>query len=368
MRNIRKLACIPLLACTAGAHAQSSVTLYGIIDEGVTYTNNQKGGSTWQVTQGNYAGSRWGFKGSEDLGGGTRAIFTLENGFNPSNGAALQAGRLFGRSAWVGLANETYGSLTFGRQYNSVEDYLTFEQAASNGALGAFANSVYDNDDLNNTYRSQNSVKYTSPTLRGLTVEGLYGFSNQPGAFAQNRTWSVGADYSNGPLRLDAAYAHLSAPGSTAGGAIASDNYYSTASSIIANVKDNRVFGAGGSWTFGPATLAVLYTNAQFDILTGGSLHFANYQINGRWLVTPAWQVAAGYIYTSQDSTSASYTNAHYHQLTLGTNYFLSKRTDVYLSAGIQRASGANAWFTNLGAPSSNNHQIVITAGLRNKF
>ncbi|WP_434718534.1 porin [Paraburkholderia sp. A1BS-2L] len=334
----------------------------------MTYTSNQKGSHALQLTQGSYSGSRWGLKGSEDIGAGTRVIFTLENGFNPLNGAALQSGRMFGRSSWVGVTNEAYGSLTFGRQYNSVQDFLTYLQAGSNGALGLYANAVYDTDGLNNTYRSQNSVKYTSPVVHGLTVSGLYGLSNQPGGFATNRTWSVGANYSNGPLRLDAAYARLDSPGSTPAGAIASDNYFSTATSIIANVKNNRVFGGGGAYTFGPATVALLYTNVQFDILTGGSLHFANYEINGRWLVTPSWLVAAGYIYTNQSASSSSYSNAHYHQLTLGTNYFLSKRTDVYLSTAIQQASGAHAWIEGIGAPSSNDHQIVVTAGMRHKF
>lgn len=369
MKNIHKLACTPFaLLLMSSAHAQSSVTLYGLVDVGLTYTNNQKGGSAWQVTQGNYAGSRWGLKGSEDIGGGRRVIFTLENGFNPSNGSALQSGRLFGRSSWVGIADPVYGTLTLGRQYNSAQDFLTYLQAASNGVLGLYANAIYDSDNLNNTYRSQNSLKYTSPVFRGLTVETLYGFSDQPGAFADNRTWSVGADYNNGPLRLDVAYARLDSPAGNSTGAIASDNYYSTATSIIENVKDNRVFGGGGAYSFGRATVAVLYTNSQFDLLTGGSLHFMNYEVNGSWLVTPAWQVAAGYVYTDQRSSSSSYSNAHYHQLTLGTNYFLSKRTDVYLSTALQSASNAHAWIEGIGAPSSNDHQILVTAGIRNKF
>jgi general bacterial porin, GBP family len=369
LNNILKLSCIPcLIAWAASAYAQSSVTLYGIVDEGLTFTNNQNGGRAWQLTQGNYAGSRWGLRGSEDIGGGRSVIFTLENGFNPSSGGALQAGRLFGRSSWVGIADPLYGTVTLGRQYNSVQDFLTYLQAASNGALGLYANAVYDSDDLNNTYRSQNSIKYTSPTFRGLTAEALYGFSNQPGAFASNRTWSVGADYNNGPLRLDAAYSQLDSPGTSLTGAIASDNYYSTATSIIQNVKNNRVLGGGGAYTFGPATVALLYTNVQFDFLSGGSLHFSNYEVNGRWLVTPNWQVAAGYIYTDQRSSSLTYSDAHYHQLTAGTNYFLSKRTDLYLSVALQRASNANAWIEGIGAPSSNDHQVVVTTGIRSKF
>src|ERR1700691_2693704 len=81
-------------AFATAAHAQSSVTLYGLIDADITYTSNQAGHSTWQETDGAINTSRWGLRGSEDLGGGLKAIFTLENGFNVSTGALRQDGRL----------------------------------------------------------------------------------------------------------------------------------------------------------------------------------------------------------------------------------------------------------------------------------
>ncbi|MEK6293916.1 MAG: porin, partial [Paraburkholderia tropica] len=106
------------------AHAQSSVTLYGLIDAGVTYANNSGGHSLWKASSGTVNGSRWGLRGSEDLGGGLKAIFTLESGFNIMNGAAGQSSRMFGRQAFVGLASNQFGAVTLGRQYDSVVDYL----------------------------------------------------------------------------------------------------------------------------------------------------------------------------------------------------------------------------------------------------
>src|SRR5260370_22117989 len=91
------------------ANAQSSVTLYGIVDAGFTFTNNQKGEKAYQATQGNVQGSRWGLLGSEDLGGGNKVSFKLENGFSLESGASGQGGRMFGRSAWVALSNSTAG-------------------------------------------------------------------------------------------------------------------------------------------------------------------------------------------------------------------------------------------------------------------
>lgn len=111
------------LAASA-AHAQSSVTLYGVLDEGISYTSNVGGHSVWSISSGNINGSRWGLRGSEELGSGFKAIFTLENGYNISNGTLGQNGRLFGRQAFVGLSSSQYGSVTMGRQYDGVVDYL----------------------------------------------------------------------------------------------------------------------------------------------------------------------------------------------------------------------------------------------------
>jgi GBP family porin len=351
-----------------GAHAQSSVTLYGIVDAGFTFTNNQKGERAYQATQGNVQGSRWGLLGTEDLGGGTKALFKLENGFNLENGAAGQGGRIFGRSAWVALSNASAGTITLGRQYNSVQDYLSNLQINGVGAMSQYGNAVYDNDALNNTYRTSNAVKYTTPTFAGFTANAMYAFSNTAGEFASNRAWSVGADYVNGPLRLNAAYSLVNEPATNTVGAAPSDNYFNTGSSIISNVKRNQVWGAGGAYVFGLATVALLYTNSQFQLLDGGSLRFANYEASLRYQLTPATLLALGYIYTTQNTSGTSATNAHYNQLSLGGEYFLSKTTDLYLNGIYQRASGSRAWVEGISNPSSNNGQFVTVAGIRHKF
>ncbi len=114
-------------SCIASsAFAQSSVTLYGIVDTGLVYANNQAslgstsgGHSVTKLASGIWAGSRFGLKGAEDLGGGTKAIFQLESGFNIDNGAQQYANAEFGRQAYVGVTNPTYGTFTAGRQYTS---------------------------------------------------------------------------------------------------------------------------------------------------------------------------------------------------------------------------------------------------------
>ncbi len=121
----KSLLALGVMGTFAGAaHAQNSVTLYGLIDAGITYTNNQSGSKNVQATSGQVNGSRWGLRGSEDLGGGLKAIFTLENGFNIDTGKFGQNGAEFGRQAFVGLSSNQYGAVTLGRQYDSVVDYL----------------------------------------------------------------------------------------------------------------------------------------------------------------------------------------------------------------------------------------------------
>jgi predicted porin len=108
-----------MVAVTAASpvFAQSSVTLYGVVDDAITYVNNQLGHSNVYLRQGNLYSSRFGLRGSEDLGGGLAAIFDLQEGFDPNSGAQSSSGLAFNREAFVGLQDQQFGTLTFGRQY-----------------------------------------------------------------------------------------------------------------------------------------------------------------------------------------------------------------------------------------------------------
>jgi len=102
---MKRLSLAAAMFCVTPAvvYAQSSVTLYGLLDEGLTYASNQNGHSAWLVQSGGGSLSRWGLRGAEDLGGGYKAVFTLENGFDVSSGNLSNNGRLFGRQAYVGI-------------------------------------------------------------------------------------------------------------------------------------------------------------------------------------------------------------------------------------------------------------------------
>src|ERR1700733_5160309 len=114
------------------AHAQSSVTLYGVIDAGLVYTNNQGGHSNWQENSSSTQNTVFGLKGSEDLGGGLHAIFKLEQGFNLNNGSEAFPGDGFGSQVWVGLQSDPYGTVTLGRQFDVLNDLLGPLSAESN--------------------------------------------------------------------------------------------------------------------------------------------------------------------------------------------------------------------------------------------
>jgi GBP family porin len=362
------------------AHAQSSVTLYGLIDAGITYTNNQQGHSNLKATSGSVNGSRWGLRGAEDLGGGLKAIFTLENGFNIMNGNNGQGGREFGRQAFVGLSSQQFGAVTLGRQYDSVVDYLGPLALTGTQYGGTQFAHPFDNDNLDNSFRVNNSVKYTSANYGGLKFGGMYGFSNEAGGFADNRAYSFGASYNYGPLNVAAAYMQLNNANALVptnpNGAIASDAPFAAGR--------QRVYGGGISYAFGAATVGFVFTQTMLDdatqITTAGTggaainltdphARFTNYEVNGRYNLTPALSLAGAYTYTDSRIDGVK---PKFHQVSLQTAYALSKRTDVYLQGEYQHVTDTEG--TNLGATitgvgvSSTENQVSATVGIRHRF
>jgi general bacterial porin, GBP family len=367
------LALAALSTFAVGAHAQSTVTLYGIVDIGIAYTSNSNaaGKSTWAMASGNESGSRFGLTGAEDLGGGLKAIFKLENGFNPNNGTLGQGGRMFGRQAYVGLSSASFGTVTLGRQYNAVQDFIAPLDIAS--VLTQYATHPYDNDNLNNSFRSDNTVKYATPNIAGFQAEGLYGFSNST-AFAVNRTYSLGATYAMGPLNVAASYAFLQNPG-VLGGSIVGSPSTTAATSNPNTISGDRVhqWGAGATYAFGPASFGLLYTGSYYRNSTtavantlGGGVHLNNYEGSFRYQLTPALVLAVGETYTGVRQSGVS---GHFWQSNLGADYNLSKRTDVYLTGVYQRTTkNIKATIDASAGTASGQTQTLVVAGIRHKF
>jgi GBP family porin len=367
----------------SSAQAQTSVTLYGIIDAGLMYTNNvQKGaasGSLFQATSGNINGSRFGLRGAEDLGGGYKAIFVLENGFNVQNGNLGQHSRLFGRQAYVGLGSSTFGTVTLGRQYDSLVDYV----APLSGTAGTFGDTgfahPFDNDNLNHSVRMNNAVKYASNNYAGFKFGALYAFSNSTD-FALNRAYSAGASYQWGPLNVAAGYLQINGSNSATNTAGAIDTAESAANGtggfqVGADVE--RVFGAGINYAFGPAVVGFVYTNSHYQGskafgMTNGSMHFDNYELNAKYALTPAVSLGVTDTYTDGHiSGSPTFgSDPKFNQVNLQAVYSFSKRTDVYAEAMYQHAIGQGyvAFINTAGGASSTANQVVATVGMRTRF
>ena len=376
----KTLLAMGVLGAMAGtAHAQSSVTLYGLIDAGLTYTNNQDGSKNFQATSGNINGSRFGLRGSEDLGGGLNAIFVLENGFNIDSGKLGQNGLEFGRQAYVGLSSNQAGSVTLGRQYDSVVDYLGPLALTGGSYGGTQAAHPYDNDNLDNSFRVNNSVKYQSTNYGGFKFGALYGFSNDAGGFSTNRAYSVGASYNYGPLSTAAGYMELNNAGPTlnSSGAVTSDATFSAGT--------QRTFGAAIKYAFGAGNVGFVFTQTHlFDAvgigssaagetanvaLTDGSAVFNNFEVNAHYNFTPAWSVSGAYTFTDSRLDGVS---PKWNMVTLNTEYALSKQTALYLQGVYQHVSdtgdsGITAVINGVSA-SSTDSQVAVTVGIRHTF
>src|SRR6202012_388465 len=274
------------------AHAQSSVTLYGLLDAGLTYTSNVDHNSKWAAGSGGINQSMFGLRGSEDLGNGLKAIFTLESGFNINNGKFANDNGMFTRQAFVGLSSAQFGTVTLGRQYDASQDYLAPLTATGSWGGTYFAH-PFNNDNLNTNggLSVNNAIKYSSANYAGFTFGGTYGFSNQAGGFANNRQYSLGAAYQWQGLHLGAAYAQQNNPAANASGA--SDGVLANTSGVLTGDFRQRQFGAGASYGFGPALVGVAWTQSRVDNLVGAAPgqrqgHTNNYEINGKYNLTTA--------------------------------------------------------------------------------
>ena len=407
------LALASLSAFTVAAHAQSSVTIYGIIDEAFVATSNADLSRATATTaavgarryylDGSFGlnGTRWGFKGMEDLGGGLKAVFVLENGFNPNTGGASQGGLEFGRQAFAGLSSDRYGTVTLGRQYDSVVDYigpLIFgDQIGS-----SFSAHPADLDNSNNAQRVNNAVKYTSANYNGLTFGGLYSFGGVAGQFSRNQIYSLGAHYGNGPVNLATAYLHVKDPNTSffsnsalssgigapaAGGTSITSPVYSG----YMSANSYQVISAAGAYTVGPVVLGLVYANTQFQNLDSGqsgvtlsaatpvgTATFNTVEATATYHLTPALSAGVDYSFTKSNTVTtakgAAAGGARYNQFAASVDYALSKRTDVYALASYQVAIGTDSTgqaavaSINGLTPSSNGRQAVTRIGLRVKF
>ncbi|MEX3815320.1 porin [Paraburkholderia sp. BR13439] len=377
MKNFAKNGIAVAAACLATqAYAQNTVTLYGVVDTGLMYIHNSAGHSTqFLMTSGSVSGSRFGMKGSEDLGGGLKAIFQIENGFNSTNGKLGQGSRIFGRQAYVGLSGNSWGTLTLGRQYDPVVDLV--QPVQGDNWLAGFFTSPGDIDNADNSVRFSNAVKWASPNWSGLQLEAMYSLGGVAGSVGSGQTYSGAASYSNGALSLAAGYLHIdngNASLSTRGATSADSLFNSSVNNAYTSSRSINIARAGGNYVLGSVTLGGYYSFSQYKPDASSTFtkseKYHNGEVYAVWQISPSLLTEVGYDYMKSYGDSS----AKQHQFSIGADYFLSKRTDVYAIAAYAHASGQNGAGTAQAVIGSNdvdsgsNKQALVTVGLRHKF
>lgn len=312
-----------LLAGFAGAaHAQSSVTLYGLVDAGFDY-RKVDGKTVTGIDSGLMSQSRFGLRGSEDLGNGLKAIFTLENGFTVDDGQQTH-GRLFGRYAYVGLDSNSLGRLTLGRTTN-----LAFMWAAGivnpfglNFSTASVGSTFAYNDAVMGGGRVNNSVYYYSPSFYGVQAAVGYSFNafanptsgetEAPQSGKNNRMIDAGLKYENGPIKGVLTYQQVESP--------------------LPGTKTFRNLTLGASYDFGVAAVFAGYAKAKN--ITGAYLNGYNSVVatSGQFTDDNAYTIGAsapigpGKLYAAWQKATKSKVDGW----ALGYTYDLSKRTNLY--------------------------------------
>ncbi|MPS29081.1 porin [Pigmentiphaga sp.] len=309
-----------LLAGFAGAaQAQSNVTLYGLVDAGFNYTKLEGQSSRTGIDSGLQGQSRWGIRGSEDIGGGLKAIFTLENGFTVDNGQQTQ-GRLFGRYAFVGLESAAAGRVTLGRTTNLAFMWaagianpfgLSFSSATVGSTFG------YNDADLG-LGRVNNSIYYYSPNFSGFQGAIGYSFQSNPdtevaGSKNNDRLVDLGLKYDNGPLKAVVTYQYLNP------------------SQLTANNGKFKNLTLGANYDFGVVAVYAGYANAKGIRTVNGyngaiNATSADFTKDNAYTIGLSAPLGPGKAYAAYQKATKSKTD----NWAIGYTYDLSKRTNLY--------------------------------------
>ncbi|MGF6722235.1 putative porin [Paraburkholderia sp. GAS41] len=354
-------AAIVALSVSGTASAQSSVTLYGIADTALQYISNVGGHALFQ--EGNtHAPDIWGIRGIEDLGGGLRAVFDLQNEFLLNNGQALVPGTLFNRKSYVGLQSNTYGTLTLGHQPSFMYDILASYQTPY--VLGNILSLHEGNlDEVANFFQFNNAVKYVSPTIGGFSSGAEFAFGNVAGNFGESRDYSFFVQYKGGPLGLAATYANENNRFLELSSFIGLPSLFGTALPQAEGVVANKLvnWGVGASYQIASVLLHTTFTQSRITLTTGqGNANTVDAGAN--WTVQPDDVVAIG-------GWVENLAGGNWKTISLSNSYLFSKQTIVYQQVTYQHASGANGVASLAAAGSASGRNIIgVSIGIQHNF
>lgn len=381
------VAAAALAACTSAAWAQSSVTLYGIVDVGVRYTDNEQaaGQSKAKVVRvigGGMSNSRLGVNITEDMGGGLKAIANLESRLNADTGAApIANGYPFWMQSWVGLQSSEFGRITLGRQYNVLFDLVTTTYASY--PYSPYFDAYKPEIGLSLGSRADNMVKYMAevgPVRVGLQVSAGEGNTTIGG-----KTMGGYVRYSESGISAGAGYqtyelaSGKKVKATTLGGSYRVAEWYLSAGYGV-NKVDNGITATDLAALAGVPLLWGSFGN--------GGLAYTSSAIGLGANKRTLWSVGVGYQVTSQLNLGAHYYHgkqsgpgvaalgisstvvaAKADYLTMAADYALSKRTDAYLEYDHTKLGGPAASFTGSnGAANGAQTRNGMTIGLRHRF
>ena len=333
------------------AHAQSSVTLYGILDSGVEYLSNAAsssgGANLFRLNTGNRISSRFGFRAEEDLGGGLKAIVKLESGINMTNGTLQQGGRLFGREASIGIAS-SYGQITMGRLMTPIYEYFLPLDPLNYSSYGLPA------QDGQFIGRADNAVKFTG-TYGAFDVNTMYSFGYDstvagggpvPGSFRVGKQYDIGARYRRNGLQFAAVYEQRQGQ------------------SVAQSGKDEQRAAFGGSYNFANWTLYGGYEWFQSDLPTTAQHHVMAFG-GMRYNVSAPLSVAAAAYYHDISSVSQ-----RPYSVGLNADYLLSKRTSLYADVTyVHNGNNSKLGATGFGAAiQPGKDQAAVAIGVVHRF
>jgi predicted porin len=291
----KSLILLAMLAASPVFAQQSAITVYGVLDASIANQKNGNPGAATRLDSSNQSGSRVGFKGTEDLGGGLKANFVLEAGYAIDDGNSAQ-GALFGRQASIGLSN-SWGAVHLGRQKAPMYDVMDKLDPFKIGLTGD-ANRLFKT-----TARVNNALTYFTPQLNGFSGNFLYAPGEAPGNARANRTQAMALEYDTGPLETAFAY--------------------------------HKTYDASGNDSARKTLLGANYKFPAFKLHSSLQINKGVGSLNTRlWLIgasaplTGRMRLLVGYTRVSDRAVSQADAN----QTAIGTTYELSKRTNLYSS------------------------------------
>lgn len=356
--QIRQTLLASVLVIAGYAQAQTA-NLYGVITEGVATISDIGGGRQTRVQNAGHWSTNFGFRGTEDLGGGVTAMFNMNATFAADTGVVGNASAFWTNGVQVGLGHKEYGSLAVGRIFDFTVDMLSYVNAFSTTLYAFHPGSV----DRLNGVTVPNAVRYESPRFNGIAFKALYAF----GEGVTPKSYSAEVNYENGPLALIAIRTNLGggslAPSSSLGVSSFFGQQMSFTNPTAVALDRTEINGAG-----------VKYKMGQFGVkLSGTSVKFVSAaQTASETMKTAEFAVTydfADNLLLNVGAWRSTMEDNRWNTFNAGLNYFFSKRTDVMLGGNVQRVSGPGQRASLFAVGNAaGQRQNALYLGIRHRF